>query len=209
MKAHQLYSIQPLFLKPLHYPGEIIFTRRLKDINKDLSFRSFNLSADLDMVHQWVNMNYTLPYWRLNGTKQKLYDLYYSIQRNSNGHSYIGLLDEQPICQFDVYRILADEIKQYIPADEHDCGFHLLMAPNESPIKGLSVAIVQAYLHYYFKFLEATQMFAEPDIRNNRSNRILQRAGFQFHHSIEMSYKTANLYSITKQQFHESKNTVL
>lgn len=149
-------------------------------------------------------MEYTKNYWRLALNKQNLYDLYYSIQRNSNGHSYIGLLDDQPICQFDVYRILADEIKQYITATEDDCGFHLLMAPNETPIKGLSVSILQAYLHYYFSFPEAARMYAEPDIHNYRSNQILQRANFHFHHQIKMSYKTANLYSITKQQFHET-----
>lgn len=209
MKGHQLYAVQPLFLKPLFYPGEIIFTRHIIQLNKTLSFRSLNLGTDLNMIHKWVNMDYTLAYWRLNGSKQHLYELYYSIQRNSNGHSYIALLDDQPICQFDVYRILADEIRQFIPANENDCGFHLLMAPNEKPISGLSVAIVQAYLSYYFTFREATQMFAEPDIRNNRSNQILQRAGFSFHHSIEMSYKTANLYSITKQNFNETSTTFL
>lgn len=161
------------------------------------------------MIHQWVNMDYTKAFWRLAIDKQQLYALYYSIQRNSNGHSYIGLLDEQPICQFDVYRILADEIKKHIPATENDCGFHLLMAPNEKPISGLSVAIVHTYLSYFFGFPEATVMYAEPDIRNHRSNRIVQRAGFRFHHPIEMSYKTANLYSITKQQFHAATTIVL
>lgn len=159
------------------------------------------LEKDLDMIHDWVNREYALAYWQLDGNKQRVYDLYYSIQRNSNGHSYIGLLDDKPICQFDVYRVLADEIRQYITADENDCGFHLLMAPNENPVPGLSLAITQTFLQFYFSSPEAARMFAEPDIRNLRSNRILQRAGFHLLHSIEMSYKTANLYSITKEQF--------
>jgi RimJ/RimL family protein N-acetyltransferase len=204
MNNHFLCALQPLFLKPLHYPGEVLFTHHSPLVDRTISFRSMEIEKDLDMIHDWVNREYALAYWQLDGSRQRVYDLYYSIQRNSNGHSYIGLLDGEPICQFDVYRVLADEIRQYITADENDCGFHLLMAPNNRPIPNLSVAITQSFLLYYFSFPQAVRMFAEPDIHNQRSNRILQRAGFQFLHGIRMSYKTANLYSITKQQFHET-----
>jgi RimJ/RimL family protein N-acetyltransferase len=44
-------------------------------------------------------------------------------------------------------------------------------------------------------------MFAEPDVTNPRSNRILQQVGFQFIESIKMSYKTANLYVLTRDRF--------
>lgn len=201
MSQQNLYTYQPLFCKPLYYPGEIIFSRNIDHLQRTLSFRSFNIETDLDLVHQWVNMEYTKAYWRLAWTKDKLCQLYYSIQRNSNGHSYLGLLDGVPICQFDVYRVLADEIQQHVEATEMDCGFHLLMAPNNTPVRGLTVFIVQAYLGYFFSFPDATRMFGEPDIRNSRSNQVLQRAGFTFQQQITMSYKEANLYSITKQQF--------
>ena len=202
MYSKELYTIQPLFLKPLHYPGTTIFSRDLSSLNKKITFRSFNLDTDTDLIHQWVNLPYALPYWQLSGKRQRVFDLYYNIQRNSNGHSYIGMLDDNPICQFDVYRVLADEIRQFFTADENDCGFHLLMAPNENPIPGLTSLIIKSYLDYYFSFPQARRMFAEPDITNHRSNRVLKKVGFSFHHAIKMSYKTANLYSITKQQFH-------
>lgn len=151
-------------------------------------------------------MDYTRKFWRLPYSLDELYTLYYSIQRNSNGHSYLGLLDNQPICQFDLYRVLADEISTNIPeASTQDCGFHLLMAPNENPIRGLSVAIVGAFMDYYFSFSEAGTMYAEPDIENNRSNQILQRVGFIFSHQIKMSYKNANLWHLTIQHYHEQK----
>lgn len=202
MHLQEIFSLQPLFLKPLYYPGCTIFSRHLETINKTLSFRSFNLEKDTDTIHHWVNQPYALPFWQLDGNRERVYDLYYNIQRNSNGHSYMGTLDDQPICQFDVYRILADELRQFVSANENDCGFHLLMAPNENPVPGLTVSIVQTFLHYYFSFTQASRMYAEPDLTNRRSNRILQKIGFTYHHAIEMSYKTAKLYSITKDQFY-------
>jgi acetyl CoA:N6-hydroxylysine acetyl transferase len=197
-----LYSATPLFLKPLHYPGELLFSKKDLGLSRTLSFRSFNLDTDVDMVHRWVNLDYSRKYWQLNGDRKRVVDLYYSIQRNSNGHSYIGLLDDMPVCQFDVYRVLADEIRQYVTADEHDCGFHLLMAPNEKPVPGLSKAVCEAFLDYYFSFDESKRMFAEPDINNKRSNALLQKLGFEFSQAIQMSYKTANLYSLSKTKFH-------
>lgn len=201
MQLKDICTLQPLFLKPLYYPGKIIFSCQLPSIQKKLSFRSFDLQKDTDLIHHWVNQPYALPFWQLEGNRQRVYDLYYNIQRNSNGHSYLGLLDDQPICQFDVYRVLADELRLFVTADENDCGFHLLMAPNEQPIPGLTLMIVESFLQYYFSFPLAQRMYAEPDLTNRRSNRILQKLGFTYHQAIEMSYKTAKLYSITKEQF--------
>ena len=201
MDSLLLPSLQPLFLKPLHYPGDIIFSSYVPSLHKHISFRSMALETDTDMIFDWVNRDYALKYWQLNGSRQRVFDTYYNIQRNSNGHSYIGLLDKKPICQFDVYRVMADEIIQYITADGNDCGFHLLMAPNDSPVQDLSLLVTRTFLQYYFSFQEARRMFAEPDIENQRSNRILQRAGFGFLQGIRMSYKTANLYCITKDEF--------
>jgi RimJ/RimL family protein N-acetyltransferase len=189
--------LAPLFIKPLYYPGGILFTQG------ELAFRSFNLETDLDLIYQWVNMDYTLKYWQLDGSRERVLDLYYNIQRNSHGHSFIGLLNGRPVCQFDVYRVLADEIRQFVTADENDCGFHLLMGPNEKPIPGLSLALIHAMLSYYFSFSAAERMYAEPDISNQRSNLLLQRTGFRFIQSIQMSYKIAHLYCLTKQAFYD------
>jgi len=194
-------NIEPLFIKPLNYPGTVLFQKFYKGIGKTISFRSLDLETDLEMIYQWVNMPYSLAYWQLDGDKKRVWDTYYNIQRNSNGHSFIGLLDSDPICQFDVYRVLADEINQYLTAGANDCGFHLLMAPNKSPVPNLSFTVVRAFLDYYFSFAEAFIMYAEPDVSNARSNGLLQKLGFVYRQSILMSYKTANLYSFTRNDY--------
>jgi hypothetical protein len=195
------YFLRPIAVKPLVYPGNILFKKYFDDLGT-LSFRSFDLERDEGMIHDWVNRDYALRYWQLDGDRNRVHDTYYAIQRSGEGHSFIGLLNGVPICQFDVYRVLADEIHTFIPVPgPQDCGFHLLMAPNENPIPGLSVSITRAMLAYYFSFPEAQKMYAEPDVNNPRSNRILQQVGFQFIESIKMSYKAANLYVLTRERF--------
>jgi RimJ/RimL family protein N-acetyltransferase len=197
--------LTPLFLKPLCYPGEILYSRYVSRLNGNISFRSFNLEKDLDSIFRWVNLDYALRYWQLDGSRQRVYDTYYNIQRNSNAHSYIGLLDDTLVCQFDVYRILADEVQQFVPAaGKDDCGFHLLMAPNEKPVRGLTSMLIRTMLEYYFSFPDAMRMYAEPDINNANSNRLLRQAGFSFIQSVDMSYKKANLFWLTREQFEKN-----
>jgi hypothetical protein len=195
------YFLRPIAVKPLVYPGNILFKQYFDDLGT-LAFRSFDLERDEGLIHDWVNRDYALRYWQLDGDHSRVHDTYYAIQRSGEGHSFIGLLNGVPICQFDVYRVLADEIHTFIPAPgPQDCGFHLLMAPNNRPVPRLSVSITRAMLTYYFSFPEAQKMYAEPDVTNPRSNRILQEVGFQFIESIQMSYKTANLYVLTRERF--------
>jgi RimJ/RimL family protein N-acetyltransferase len=195
------YFLKPIAIKPLAYAGGVIYKEYIDGLGT-LAFRSFELDRDEGMIHDWVNREYALRYWQLDGDRRRVRDTYYAIQRSGEGHSFIGLLNGLPICQFDVYRVLADEIQEFITAPgPQDCGFHLLMAPNEKPITGLSVTITRSMLRHYFQFPEAERMFAEPDVTNPRSNRILQQAGFQFIESIQMSYKTANLYVLTRERF--------
>jgi acetyl CoA:N6-hydroxylysine acetyl transferase len=195
------YFLKPIAIKPLAYAGGIIYKEYVDGLGT-IAFRSFELDRDETMIHDWVNRDYALRYWQLDGDRRRVRDTYYAIQRSGEGHSFIGLLNGVPICQFDVYRVLADEIQEFITAPgPQDCGFHLLMAPNERPIPGLSVRITRAMLRHYFQFPEAERMYAEPDVTNPRSNRILQQVGFQLVESIKMSYKTANLYVLTREQF--------
>ena len=203
MYSTSAYFLPPIAIKPLEYPGGIVFKKFDARLGT-LAFRSFDLHRDAAMIHRWVNLDYTRRYWQLEGEPSRVWDTYYAIQRSGEGHSFIGLLNGVPICQFDVYRIFADEIRQFITADPQDCGFHLLMAPNEHPIPGLSIRITHTMLEHYFSFPDAKKMYAEPDITNARSNRILQEAGFRFIETIKMSYKTANLYVITRADFRRS-----
>jgi hypothetical protein len=202
------YFLRPISIKPLHYPGGILFKEFISEIGT-LAFRSFDLERDLGMIHDWVNRPYALRYWQLDGERQRVHDTYHAIQRSGEGHSFIGLLNGVPICQFDVYRVLADELQQFIPAVERqDCGFHLLMAPNDKPVPGLSIMITRAMLKHYFSFPDAQRMFAEPDITNVRSNRILQEAGFSFIETIAMSYKRSHLYVLTRERFEQTCRSI-
>lgn len=142
----------------------------------------------------------------MDGPYEELLSTYTAVLRNPFTHSFVGFYNQQLICQADIYLVDADEVYKHIESDADQCGIHFIMAPSEQPIKGLSRLFFSSFLHYYFSFPEARVMFGEPDIANGAANKLVRDTGFELIKQIELSYKTANLYSLTREKFHSHKN---
>lgn len=179
-----------------------ICKRKFSNLNATISFRSFDLEKDLLIIHEWVNMNYSKNFWQMRGSIGLLRACYQCIQQSPFGHSFVGLLNNSLICQFDLYKVEADELASFVEFENDDCGFHLIMSPNNSPVHGLTATLIQAFLDFYFSRGDAGKMFAEPDTRNLKSIDLLERTGFKKIKTVDLSYKTAHVYSITKEQFY-------
>jgi RimJ/RimL family protein N-acetyltransferase len=194
----------PLFCKPLHgmQETEILFLLPDKDLNGTIAFRSLSLTNDIDTIHNWVNQPYSRRYWQMNVDKQTLYDTYAALLINPSSHSFIGLFNGNIVCQIDCYNVAADELKNHVKISPGNCGLHILMLPPRQSQKGLTEAMLKAFIKFYFSFGAAQTLYGEPDHRNTAANLAARRTGFKFQKTITLSYKTANLFSITKQQFH-------
>ncbi len=180
-----------------------------KQLGLTVSFRPLDLNRDLRIIYDWVNREYAKDYWQLNGSYSMLYALYQCMDGNPGAASFIGelwrvegvVVPHLMICQFDVYAILSDELKDHVDADENDCGFHLLMAPrggDEKPVTGLTIEIIKSFLNYYFSFPEAKRMYAEPDVTNLKSILLLEKCGFKKIKTVTLSYKQAHIYCLEK-----------
>jgi RimJ/RimL family protein N-acetyltransferase len=190
----------PLFCKVASSP-KILFSKQVNRVKRKISFRSLQIQTDLPRIHEWVNQEYAHEYWQLNGAFSQLFTIYQCMEHNPFAQSFIGLLNDAMVCQFDVYSVFADELREHIDPEMHDSGFHLLMAPNERPIHGLTTSVVECFLHYYFSFSKARRMYAEPDVSNAKSIALLERCGFQRLKTIQMSYKKAHVYCLPREMF--------
>jgi RimJ/RimL family protein N-acetyltransferase len=188
-----------LFCKP-SLQNDIVFERSLKT-GQQIILRGLILIKDLNTLHQWVNQPYA-GFWQLQVSRNEMESVYQDLLQNENTHSFVGLIDDVLICQMDVYRVKASELGKFISAEPNDCGLHFLMAPVDKTINGLSSELLQTYIAWHFSHPESTCLYAEPDIDNHKAHRLLERNGFSFLRKIILSDKIANLYSISKQQFH-------
>lgn len=189
-------------------PSELLFYTLNKEFNLPVAFRSLDLHNDLATIHNWVNQPYAKRYWQMDGDEASLHNTYTALLKNPQAHSFIGLLNEKIVCQIDCYDVAADELKDHVEMKEGYCGFHILMLPPRESFKGLTEVTLRAFTQFFFSFEAAEALYGEPDIMNIPANMAAKRAGFEFQKQITLSYKTANLYSITKEQFH-AKNPVI
>jgi RimJ/RimL family protein N-acetyltransferase len=194
-----LTKIAPaLFCKPTTGINEMVHSEFVEGINGTIAFKSLNLKTELPCIYKWVNMDYTLEYWQMNGHYSQLYAIYQCMEHNPYSHSFTGFFNGMMACQFDVYSVFADELREHIEHEDNDCGFHLLMSPNKLPVHGLTTAIVKSFLKYYFSFPTAKRMYAEPDVNNKKSIELLKRCGFKKLKTVKMSYKKAHVFVLEK-----------
>lgn len=172
------------------------------DPGQSLAFRSLTIKTDINILYQWIHEPTAKKFWQLDVTKEQFQCIYQTILKSPDGHSFIGLLDQQLICQIDLYRVQADDLGKHIRCQYDDCGMHLLMAPSQIPVPGLSRMVMETFLRYYFSFPQAECLYAEPDIHNHKACRLLERTGFVFMQNIMLSSKAASLYLITRKQFY-------
>jgi RimJ/RimL family protein N-acetyltransferase len=185
--------------------SQILYEKNFYEIG-NISFRSLDLSVDLKMIHEWVNKNYSKQFWQLHGSKALIENTYAAILENPSTHSYIGLLNDKPICQIDIYLISADELSDHVLAGPDDAGMHFHMAPVIKQVKGLSALLMQSFLNFFFSFPKAERMYGEPDAENIKANKLVEKVGFEFIKSITMTYKRANLWVYTRERFLKYSN---
>lgn len=193
----------PVFFKPRADHNQPVFFKTDPHFQNQISFRSLDLDNDLPTIHGWTSQPYAAKFWQLNVDLGELRNIYQSILDNLLAHSFIGLLRDRIVCQIDCYHVSAEEIKDHVPDHPGHCGLHILMCPPRESLKGLTEAMLKAFTEFYFSHPEAETLYGEPDFTNRWGNIAAQRAGFQFLKTIPLSYKTANLYAITKDQFQQ------
>ncbi len=163
-----------------------------------LAFRSLDLNIDLDTIYQWVNQEYARVFWQMNGSKEVLKNTYCELLSNPHAHSFMALLNDQPVGQIDLYLVKADELNNHVEAKGNDCGLHILMLPPRESKKNLAKEVLSEFIQFFFSHAGAGDLYAEPDAENAMANLLAKNVGFVFLKTIELSSKSANLYCISR-----------
>jgi hypothetical protein len=189
--------ILPLFCKP-GAPG-LICKSTFNEI--PLHFESMDTGRHLTELHRWVNLPYAQHFLNMTGSLGIFQACYQCILQNPFAHSFVGFQGEKLSCQLDIYRVAVDELAEHITCDLNDTGFHLIMAPidkHDLPVRGLTPAFLRLFINWYFSFPQAHNLWAEPDVDNGRSIRLLRLLGFTYIKTVQMSYKKAHVYKLSR-----------
>ena len=187
-------ELPALHCKPSH--TGLLFNKDIPQGN--LAIRSLNMKEDLDTLYKWVNQDYAKKFWQMDGSREVLSTTYSMVIESLHAHSFMVLLDGRPVGQVDCYQVLSDELKNHVEANPEDCGIHILMLPPKHSARGLALEALKGFVEFYFSFSLSKKLYGEPDKDNLLANLLARKVGFQYLKEVTLSYKTANLYLITR-----------
>ncbi|MBO1413993.1 acetyltransferase [Streptomyces sp. FH025] len=153
------------------------------------------LPADLELLAGWMNDPEVDEFWELAGPPA-VTERHVRAQLDGDGRSVpcLGLLDGAPMSYWEVYRADLDPLARHYPARPHDTGVHLLLGPAASRGRGLGAVLLAALADLILgQYGHCGRIVAEPDVRNRRSVRAFERAGFRAAAELDLPGKRAAL----------------
>lgn len=158
------------------------------------TLRPVEPATDAALVHAWMNDPEVARFWELAEPAGRI--ARYLREQAESRHSapYLGCLDGTPMSYWELYRADLDPLAGHYPAEPHDAGVHLLLGPPAFRGRGLGAALLRAVFDHQLAFDPRTErVVAEPDVRNVRSIRAFERAGFRRARDLSLPDKRAAL----------------
>lgn len=172
------------------------------ELNNKISFRRVQLEQDAELLHNWMNEEHVIPYWKLNGPKEHYVQHLQRALCDEHQKLYIGFLNNKPISYWESYWVQGDVVEEVYDSKPYDQGVHLLIGEKECLGKGYSLPFLKAMVRYQFQEQRTEKVIAEPDIRNEKMIHVFEKCGFKPIHPVELPDKTALLMFCGREEFH-------
>lgn len=182
------------FSKQLIFPvgKDKLYSRYFPKADVMISIRPMDIDQDLEMLHEWFHRDHAKKIWQMDWEIREL-EVYYRTMIASNVLcSYIGEANGIPICNFEVYWAIRDQVGDYYEVLPTDYGTHQFIAPTDSKNKYVS-QITQGMMDYVFAQPEVGKMVGEGAVDSLSSIINKVHVGFKIEKVIEMPHKKANL----------------
>ncbi|MPZ65021.1 MAG: GNAT family N-acetyltransferase [Pseudonocardiaceae bacterium] len=146
---------------------------------------------DTDALHAWHHDPEVARFWEMAWTRDAISR--YLRQQPDSTHStpYVGFLNGIAMSYWELYRADLDPLAEHYRTRDGDAGVHLLLGPAGYRGLGIGADLLRAVSGWQLE--TADRVVAEPDVRNERSVRAFERAGFRRGADIDLPDKRAAL----------------
>ncbi len=169
-----------------------------------ITFRPFDIERDASMVFGWVQ-NPHAQYWgMLDSTFSDFIAVYTELLAIPRYQIYIGEIQGRALFLMEAYNPTTDGIGEHYTVLEGDWGMHVLVAPPEKRIHGLTWHIFTGIMDFLFDQPSCKRVIVEPDVNNEKIHRLNKKAGFEYQYEVVMPHKTAHLAFCTAEQYQQA-----
>ena len=160
--------------------------------------RPLSLDTDLPVLHNWIGGDSKQKTPLTDEETELLREAYYAIQGSDASQTFIGLVDDNPVCEIELYQVRQHAISLYY---EPRAGDHYLdLLPAYTPQEYVK-ELLNKSLEYFFSYTQVERIMAEADIRNEWMNDLLKSVGFHWYQKIGLPNQVTNLYCCTHGSF--------
>ncbi|MEU6861580.1 GNAT family N-acetyltransferase [Glycomyces sp. NPDC046736] len=149
---------------------------------------------DLDLTYGWVTEERAKFWGMTEHSKEYVLAIYEYLDALDTHHSYLLLLDGEPIALFQTYDPAADPVGECYEVEPGDVGTHLLVAGARGKARaGFTGALMGVLAGFLFTDPKTQRIVVEPDARNEQARARLRRTGFTLGPEIDLPDKRARL----------------
>ncbi|WP_338672754.1 GNAT family N-acetyltransferase [Streptomyces sp. SCSIO 30461] len=144
-----------------------------------LSIRPLDPEHDADLIHSWVTEERARFWGMTERTRDEVRDIYRHMDTLTTHHAWLVESDGTPLMLFQSYDPEADRVSECYDVRPGDIGLHILVGPTHgSPRPGYTNALLSVVTGYLLREPRNQRVVAEPDLRNAKAVKRLERVGF-------------------------------
>lgn len=149
---------------------------------------------DTDLIVRWMNDPDVDKFWELAGPRERTVEHLAGQRSSVHSAAFVGVLDGVPMSYWELYWADLDPLAAHYPSRAYDGGIHLLFGPSNSRGRGLGAVLLADVAGRVLGVdPRVSRVVAEPDVRNERSVRAFERAGFRRDSEVDLPDKRAAL----------------
>ncbi|WP_028656568.1 GNAT family N-acetyltransferase [Nocardioides sp. J54] len=153
-----------------------------------------DVDRDAALLHAWVTHPRSAFWMMQDASLDEVRAEYAAIAANPHHHAFLGRVDGRPVFLAETYDPRhAPGMADLPELEDGDLGMHVLVAPPEEPVPGLTTAVFDAVMSFCFADPAVRRVVVEPDVRNQPIRAKNLAAGFTELREVALPGKTAML----------------
>ena len=156
------------------------------------------------LLHGWIPHPRSV-YWEMpEATVEEVARDYRLVDEHAHHDAWLGRVDGDPVFLAETYDPAYSALAGLEELRPGDLGMHVLVAPPERPVPGLTRRVFRAVLEHCFADPAVLRVVVDPDVRNDKILALNAFGGFVVSRTVTLPTKEAALSFCTREDFARS-----